>query len=72
FFRALEGISALPSREELNQVWERTARSIIPDFDRFAELLSEIGLAQWREKEKRYGFADIYVYGFKMIRTGTK
>ncbi|MFM2377484.1 MAG: hypothetical protein RLZZ143_60 [Cyanobacteriota bacterium] len=72
FFRALERISALPSREELSQVWERTARSIIPDFDRFAELLSEIGLAQWREKEKRYGFADIYVYGFKMIRTGTK
>ncbi|MDF5726847.1 MAG: hypothetical protein PUP92_02150 [Rhizonema sp. PD38] len=27
--------------------------------------------AEWREKEKRYKFADIYVYGFDMIRKGT-
>ncbi len=74
FFDALEGVPALPSREELEDVWEKNAREIYPDFDEFASFLSEIGLAKWRdkEKEKRYGFADIYVYGFKMLRPGTK
>ena len=73
FFEALEGVAALPSKEQLEKVWEKSAREIYSDFDEFANFLSEIGLAKWREKEKRYGFPDIYVYGFKMIlRTGTK
>ncbi|MEA5562086.1 ParA family protein [Planktothrix agardhii] len=72
FFEALEGVQSLPSREQLEQVWQKTAQEIYPDFDEFANFLREIGLAKWREKEKRYGFPDIYVYGFRMIRTGTK
>ena len=40
-------------------------------FDDFADFLNEIGLAEWREKEQRYKFADIYVYGLEMIRRGT-
>ncbi len=72
FFDALEGVQALPLREQLEKVWEKSAREIYSDFDEFANFLSEIGLAKWREKEQRYGFPDIYVYGFKMIRTGTK
>jgi hypothetical protein len=72
FFEALEGVPALHSREQLEQVWQKSAQEIYPDFDEFANFLSEIGLAKWREKEQRYGFPDIYVYGFKMIRTGTK
>jgi len=72
FFEALEGVQSLPSREQLEQVWQKSAQEIYPDFDEFANFLSEIGLAKWREKEQRYGFPDIYVYGFKMIRTGTK
>jgi cellulose biosynthesis protein BcsQ len=72
FFEALEGVQSLPSREQLEQVWQKSAQEIYPDFDEFANFLREIGLAKWREKEPRYGFPDIYVYGFKMIRTGTK
>lgn len=72
FFEALEGVPALHSREQLEKVWEKSAREIYSDFDEFANFLSEIGLAKWREKEQRYGFPDIYVYGFRMIRTGTK
>jgi cellulose biosynthesis protein BcsQ len=72
FFEALEGVPALPSRQQLEQAWEKSAQEIYPDFDEFASFLTEIGLAKWRHKENRYGFPDIYVYGFKMIRTGTK
>ena len=72
FFEALEGIPALPSRQLLEYAWEKSARERYPDFDEFASFLTEIGLAKWRHKENRYGFPDIYVYGFKMIRTGTK
>jgi cellulose biosynthesis protein BcsQ len=72
FFDALEGIPALPSREELDSVWQKTAQGVRATFEEFADYLSEIGLAKWRVKEQRYDFADIYVYGFKMSRTGAK
>ncbi len=72
FFDALEGVPALPNQEELEKVWQNTAKEVIPKFNEFAELLSEIGLVKWRPKEQRYGFADIYVYGFKMSRTGAR
>lgn len=72
FFAALEGIPALPTREKLAEIWQNSAQEIYPSFDEFANFLSEIGLAKWREKEQRYGFADIYVYGFRMSRTGAK
>ena len=32
--------------------------------------MREIGIIEFREKEERYKFADIYVYGFEMIRQG--
>ncbi|MBP0018464.1 MAG: ParA family protein [Cyanobacteria bacterium SBLK] len=72
FFDALEGVTALPTKEELKQIWQKNAGEIRSTFNEFSELLSDIGLAQWREKAQCYGFADIYVYGFKMTRTGTK
>jgi cellulose biosynthesis protein BcsQ len=72
FFNTLEGLPALPSREEIAQKWQDSARAIIPRFEEFESLLAEIGVAKWREKEKRYAFSDIYVYGFKMNRSGTK
>jgi cellulose biosynthesis protein BcsQ len=72
FFNTLEGIPALPSREDITQKWQDSAREIIPRFEEFESLLAEIGVAKWREKEKRYAFSDIYVYGFKMNRSGTK
>lgn len=71
FFDSLKGVSALLSREELQTVWQKTAQDDILPFDEFADFLSEIGLAEWREKDKRYKFADIYVYGFEMKRVGT-
>lgn len=72
FFDALEGVQALPLKEDLYKVWTDTAQDVLPTFDEFSDLLSKIGVAKWREKDKRYGFPDIYVYGFKMIRAGTK
>ncbi|AFY72236.1 ATPase involved in chromosome partitioning [Synechococcus sp. PCC 7502] len=70
FFESLEGVPALPTKEELYVVWQQSYLDSYPDFDNFSGFLSDIGLAKWREKEIRYGFADIYVYGFKMIRKG--
>jgi hypothetical protein len=42
----------------------------IAGFEEFVSFLSEIGIIEWREKENRYKFADIYVYGFEMDRRG--
>ncbi|NJR61915.1 MAG: ParA family protein [Cyanobacteria bacterium CRU_2_1] len=71
FFDSLKSMQALLSREELQTVWQESAQDISSVFDEFSDLLSEIGIAEWREKEQRYKFADIYVYGFEMIRRGT-
>lgn len=72
FFNSLECVPALPSKEELVQKWSESVSEIMPKFEEFANFLGEIGVAKWREKEQRYAFADIYVYGFKMNRTGAK
>ena len=72
FFDSLAGTTALPVKDELHKLWQSTAHEVIPTFTEFADLLSEIGVASWRVKDERYGFADIYVYGFKMNRAGTK
>jgi hypothetical protein len=45
---------------------------VIPRFEEFLNFLAEIGVTKLREKEQRYAFADIYVYGFKMNRSGAK
>ena len=71
FFDDLKGIRALLPKEELQPIWQSSAQSVVSTFDDFSNLLSEIGIAEWREKDQRYKFADIYVYGFEMIRVGT-
>lgn len=70
FFDHLKGVSALPTREELQTVWQESAQNVLSPFDEFADWLNEIGLAEWRDNEQRYKIADIYVYGFEMIRQG--
>ena len=72
FFESLNGCTFLPTKEQLEKLWEENAKEVYPDFNEFVAFLSGIGMAKWREKESRYGFADIYVYGFKMVRTGAK
>jgi cellulose biosynthesis protein BcsQ len=69
FFDSLKGKLAFLSKEQLQTVWQESAHDIA-DFEEFASFLSEIGIIEWREKEKRYKVADIYVYGFEMIRQG--
>jgi cellulose biosynthesis protein BcsQ len=71
FFNSLKDVQALLSKEELQTVWQGSAQNVMATFDEFSDFLSEIGLAEWREKEQRYKFADIYVYGFEMVRRGT-
>ncbi len=72
FFDALEGLPALLPKEQLAEIWHRTATEMTSTSEEFATLLSEIGISQWQEKQDRYKFADIYVYGFKMNRVGTR
>ncbi|MEH2277981.1 MAG: AAA family ATPase [Nostoc sp.] len=69
FFDSLKGKLAFLSKEQLQTVWQESAHDIA-DFEEFASFLSEIGIIEWREKEKRYKVADIYVYGFAMDRRG--
>lgn len=70
FFDSLKGKNALLLRDELENAWNESAKEISSTFDDFSELLSEIGIAEWRDKDQRYRFADIYVYGLEMKRQG--
>jgi hypothetical protein len=70
FFDSLREVPALLPKESLQDIWQSSAQSVVSTFDEFSELLSEIGIAEWREKDQRYKFADIYVYGFEMKRVG--
>ncbi|MEY2912657.1 MAG: hypothetical protein RLZZ184_1966 [Cyanobacteriota bacterium] len=69
FFDSLKQKSALLPKEELHGIWQESAQNI-EDFEEFTSFLTEIGIIEWRERDKRYKFADIYVYGFKMDRPG--
>ncbi|WP_229554680.1 ParA family protein [Nostoc sp. XA010] len=69
FFESLKLKSAFLTQDELHTIWQDSAHDIAY-FEEFASFLSEIGIIEWREKEQRYKFADIYVYGFEMIRQG--
>ncbi|MDB9474205.1 P-loop ATPase, Sll1717 family [Dolichospermum circinale] len=72
FFDSLKQKSALLPKEELHSIWQESAQDIadFEEFEKFASFLTEIGIIQLREKDQRYKFADIYVYGFEMIRQG--
>ena len=70
FFDSLKGKSALLEKEQLQEIWQTSASNILENFEEFASFLGEIGIIEWREKDRRYKFADIYVYGFKMDRRG--
>ncbi|MBD1212950.1 MAG: AAA family ATPase [Dolichospermum circinale Clear-D4] len=72
FFDSLKQKSALLPKEELHSIWQESAQNIedFEDFEDFTSFLTEIGIIEWRERDKRYKFADIYVYGFKMDRPG--
>jgi len=72
FFDSLSGKDALLQPQELRQCWENSAREVEPDFERFVQLLKSIGLAEWRPKDERYRFADLYVYGFNMNKKGMR
>lgn len=71
FFYSLKGKLAFLSKEQLQEIWQYSASDIVANFEEFDSLLKEIGIVEWREKEERYKFADIYVYGFDMKRLGT-
>ncbi|MDD1468219.1 hypothetical protein MEO43_23685 [Dolichospermum sp. ST_sed5] len=73
FFDSLKQKSALLPKEELHSIWQESAQDIVEfeEFEKFSSFLTEIGIIEWRERDKRYKFADIYVYGFKIYRPGT-
>ncbi|GGA39792.1 hypothetical protein CYANOKiyG1_57990 [Okeania sp. KiyG1] len=57
-------------KEELQEIWQNLPEKVLENFEEFVSLMREIGIIEFREKEERYKFADIYVYGFEMIRQG--
>lgn len=69
FFDSLKNISAFLPKEDLQSIWQKSASEKFT-FNDFVDFLSEIGIIEWREKEQRYKFADIYIYGFEMNRLG--
>ncbi|MBD2500832.1 ParA family protein [Anabaena azotica] len=69
FFDSLKQKSAFLQREELHNIWQESVQEI-EDFEEFSSLLIQIGIIEWRENRKCYKVADIYVYGFEMIRQG--
>ena len=73
FLDNLKGKSAFLSKEQLQEIWQDSGDNILGnlDFEQFVSFLGKIGIIEWREKEERYKFADIYVYGFEMERRGT-
>ncbi len=71
FFDSLKGKLAFLTKEELQEIWQNLPEQILENFEEFVSLMREIGIIEFREKEERYKFADIYVYGFEMIRQGT-
>ncbi|MGD1700749.1 hypothetical protein [Dapis sp. BLCC M229] len=68
FSDSLKGKSALLRKEELQEIWHNLPEKVLENFEEFVSFLGEIGIIEFREKEERYKFADIYVYGFEMIR----
>ncbi|NER04610.1 MAG: AAA family ATPase, partial [Okeania sp. SIO3C4] len=70
FFDSLKGKSAFLIKEELQEIWQNLPDRVLESFEEFVSLMKEIGIIEFREKEERYKFADIYVYGFEMIRQG--
>ena len=73
FLDNLKGKSAFLPKEQLQKIWQDSGFTILGnlDFEQFVSFLGKIGIIEWREKEQRYKFADIYVYGFEMDRRGT-
>ena len=73
FFNALEGVNALITKDELEGVWQETdSIRNIASFNEFVDLLTKIGIIQWRDRDEKYRFADIYISGFKMKYQGAK
>lgn len=72
FFDSLKGKLAFLPKEQLQEIWQESGSNILAkfEFEEFLSFLGEIGIIEWREQEKRYKFADIYVYGFEMERPG--
>jgi cellulose biosynthesis protein BcsQ len=73
FFNALEEVNALITKDELEGVWQETdSIRNIASFNEFVDLLTKIGIIQWRDRDEKYRFADIYISGFKMKYQGAK
>ncbi|OZH54905.1 hypothetical protein AFK68_07945, partial [Hydrocoleum sp. CS-953] len=70
FFDSLKGKSALLAKEELPEIWQNLPEKFLENFEEFVSFLGQIGIIEFREKEGRYKFVDIYVSGFEMNRQG--
>jgi cellulose biosynthesis protein BcsQ len=77
FFDSLVGLTIVASRDELHRLWQKTIQQTLPEFKEFRKFtdflisIGLIGIAEIREKEQGYRFAEIYTHGFRLYR-GTR
>ncbi len=78
FFDSLVGCEIVVSQAKLRELWAGTIQRTLPefqDFKKFVDFLISIGLigvAEKREKEQGYRFAEIYTHGFRIYRGSRK
>lgn len=77
FFDSLVGLNIVASQDELRRLWQKTIQQTLPEFKEFRKFIDFlisiglIGVAEIREKEQGYRFAEIYTHGFRLYR-GTR
>lgn len=69
FFAFLKNIPQIVEQARLNEWWEENAKDMYVNFEDFLEQINQIGLAAPYD-DNRWRFADLYVHGFKMSRSG--
>lgn len=69
FFEHLKNIWQITELEPLKQWWDEHPTSLFKTFDEMVDFIEQIGLAS-RYEASRWKFADIYVHGFQMKRSG--
>lgn len=69
FFEHLKNVWQITELEPLKQWWEENPISLFKTFDEMVNFIEQIGLAS-KYEASRWKFADIYVHGFQMKRSG--
>lgn len=69
FFSYLSQLKQITKLEPLKQWWSENSSNMFATFNDFMDHIKIMGLASEYDKEQ-WKFADLYVHGFEMNRTG--